>query len=429
MKRSLREQPAAPRVIGAVIVIVLCIGIATAVARNGGDKIGGAGRLDTSGHALVTRADGTAFTVSGSTTLHDGDVAEAQEGTITLELPGGAKLEGLPGSDRGEPTKLKAGRVVELIGGDLLVTSSHPTHVDAADNHVTIEPPSSGAAAVRMGRSLAVSVRAYRGSALIDSAGQERRIPTLRQIEVAVLGQPPARPRPLSVERPDSWDLRFLGEAIELGTALQSLSSAYSPTLRADEGRTAGFYENVLPLLRNVKGFDEAFSSSSPKRPQGEILVGAAIVALGRDGDAAARWSSVFAFRDDGAAWGIVALDQGVSTGPLLEAVKAAIDHTTFEFAAATPTPPAGPAPTATPPSPTPGPNAPASPVGNSAPSGPSQQGPTTPPAPAPAPPLLPPIDLPPVTVPPPEGSGSGLIPDLANTVGQLLGGLFGRGG
>ena len=41
---------------------------------------------------------------------------------------------------------------------------------------------------------LSVTVGAYRGAAELDSAGQERTVPALRQLSVASLGRPPAAP-------------------------------------------------------------------------------------------------------------------------------------------------------------------------------------------------------------------------------------------
>ena len=425
MTEILRERSAAHRVLGAVIVVVLCIGIAAAIAGKGPGAIAGAGRLDTEGRAFVTRVDGTTLTVSGPTTLHDGDVAEAREGTMTLELPDGTKLEGRPGGARSEATKVKAGPVVELVRGELLVTAAHAARVSAADNQVKVQPSTASPAAVRLARSLAVKVGAYSGSAVIDSAGQQRTVPALREMEIAVLGRPPAAPKPLAVDHPDAWDLRFLGEALELGGTLQSLSNAYSATLRADEGRTAAFYENLLPALANVQGFDDSLVRSAPSRLQGETLVGAAIVALGRIGDTPSRWSSVFAFRDDGAAWGLVALDQMVSSGPLLAAVKGAVDHTTFEFAApaAAPVTPAATPPTTGTPSTTP------TTTPTTQPDTPTTEpGGTLPPV---TQPTLPPFTLPPVTLPPPPSGGGStgtLVGGVVDTVGQLLGGLLGGG-
>ena len=45
----------------------------------------------------------------------------------------------------------------------------------------------------------------------------------------------------------------------------------------------------------------------------------------GRRGTFRERWEAVFAFRAAGAAWGLVALDQGVSSAPVLDTIELAI--------------------------------------------------------------------------------------------------------
>ena len=47
-----------------------------------------------------------------------------------------------------------------------------------------------------------------------DSAGQVRDVPALRTLEVSALGRPPMVPAPLQIDEGDSWDRRFLAEAI-----------------------------------------------------------------------------------------------------------------------------------------------------------------------------------------------------------------------
>ncbi len=347
MMAAFGHRPAAQRVLGALIVAVLCVGVVDALERRADDGISGAGRLVTDGRASITRADGSTYQATGPTTVHDGDVAEAVEGTMTLQLPGGATIEGRPASTRAEATKLRAGPVVEVLRGSRALPAAKATSIVAADNHITVQPPSNGTSATRIGRSLAVTIGGYRGTVHLDSAGQRRTVPALRRMEVAALGRPPTDPKPLALDHPDAWDLRYLGDAIDLGATLQSLSDAYSPTRRSDEGRDA-HAAAILPGLEGLAGFGDALVTTAPARPRGELLVGAAIVALGRTGDAAQRWASTFAFRDAGAAWGLVALDQRVAGAPLLDAVKGAIDHTAFEFAAGTTPAAAGPAPAPT---------------------------------------------------------------------------------
>jgi hypothetical protein len=141
---------------------------------------------------------------------------------------------------------------------------------------------------------------------------------------VPALGLPPASPRPLQYDSGDAWDRRFLGEAIDLGERLEAMAAGYTGNVDADEVRTPSFYKAVLPGL--VDEVEFTVDLIDRDRPPGETLVGAAIADLGRRGSFAERWASIFSFRDQGAEWGIVALDQGVDRGPLLGAVTDAVE-------------------------------------------------------------------------------------------------------
>ena len=68
-----------------------------------------------------------------------------------------------------------------------------------------------------------------------------------------------------------------------------------------------------------------------------DTLVGAAITLEGTRGTFAERWAAVFTFRDEGAEWGLVAMDQGVARVPLLNAIDAAISRGPTQFAVGPP--------------------------------------------------------------------------------------------
>jgi len=76
----------------------------------------------------------------------------------------------------------------------------------------------------------------------------------------------------------------------------------------------------------------------NPARPPGETLVGAAITLEGARGTFTERWGAVFGFRDEGAPWGLVALDQGVSRVPLLATIDGSISRGPTQFASGPPT-------------------------------------------------------------------------------------------
>ena len=127
------------------------------------------------------------------------------------------------------------------------------------------------------------------------------------------------RPAPLSYDADDAWDRRFLSDAIELGNELEARSKGFSAQVspgRRPHRRVPA--RGCCPTSPPSPTFVAALFD--PKRAPGESLVGAAIALEGTRGTFAERWAGVFGFRDEGAQWGLVALDQGVTRVPLLAA-------------------------------------------------------------------------------------------------------------
>ena len=396
MRRELLDHAATKRIAIASVAVVLFAGIVAAATKTD-DRNVGEGRLTAHGRAAVTAVDGQRREVSGVVALHTGETVEAIEGAMTVELPDGSVVEGRPSYKNTAATRVKVVRPVELLAGDLLVVAKDGTDVVAAGNRIHLEDGVDGPNAMRVSRSLAVATSVYRGSVSFDSAGQMRALPALRSLEVSALGRP-ASPTPLQLDAGDSWDRRFLGEAIDLGLTLDKYSSGYTQSLGTANSTSPAYYRSLLPSLANEADFTAELLAESP-HPPGETIVGAAIAGLSRRAGFTQRWRDVFAFRDAGAAWGLVALDQGVAAGPLLAEVQNALNQTPFGFArGATPT--TGTTSTTGPTTAT---------TGTTQPSG----GTTTTQPPPPPPTTL-------VPVPP---SGSPLVDGLVNDVNQLLGG------
>lgn len=400
--KELFDHPAARRIAIACVAAVLFSGV-VAVATQTGDSGGvGDARLTTRGRAAVTSVSGTRREVTGTVALHRGETVEAIVEAMTIELPDGSTVEGRPAFKAADATRVKIMQPVELLAGELLVTSSSPTAIDAGGNRVKVDPVE-GASAMRVSRSLAVAAGVYRGGGTFDSAGQTRAIPALRTIEVSALGRPPSAPDPLQVSDDDPWDRRFLGAAMDLGRTLDQYSAGYTATLGANP-RTPGFYRSIVPSLAEQPELTAELLNESP-HPAGETIVGGAIAALSRRSTFAEQWRSAFAFRDAGAAWGLVALDQGVAADPLLSEVQDALNQSELAFVEAARNPqPAGSAPTTTA-----GGGATTTTTG-------SGGGPTTAPPDEPEPPTT--------TVIPPTGSP--VVDGLVKNVNDLLDGLIG---
>ncbi len=401
---------------GAAVAVVA--GLAALVPTLGDDGPGqGEARLEVDGRAIVERADGERETVRGGADLGSGDRVEVTDGVGRLLLGDGSRMELRAGLGDAGDSMVVIGVVPELQAGEVLVAAPERTRVEAAGTTVAVEE---GAAMVT--RALGVAVRAYDGAVHLDSAGQERAVPALREMLVPALGRPPAAPRPLAYDAADPWDRRFLGDAMALGDRLEAMAEGYTSNLNPGEGRTPGFFRLVLPGLDDEPSFTGELIDIG--RPPGETLVGAAISDLGKRGLFPQRWSAVFGFRDQGAAWGLVVLDQAVAGDPLLGVIEQAVSASPLPFAAPTATsavPPldgsGGPAPIPTPTAPTG-----AAGSGSSSPttaSGGSSTGsappPTAPPPPTPEEPVAP---LEPVLQP--------VLEPVVGLVGGLLNGLLG---
>lgn len=304
----------------------------------------GEARLEVDGRARVERRDGAEELIDDSTDLGPGDLVEVIEGVATMALGGGSQLELRAGLGDAGDSRVLMGDVPVLEAGDLLVSSPGSLEVEAAGTSVVVDD-----GAAQVSRSLVMAVAAYDAEVQLDSAGQERTVPALREMRVPNLGDPPQSPRPLAYDERDPWDRRFLGAAIDLGDRLEALADGYTDSLREGEGRTPGFFRLVLPGLDDEPEFDADLIEL--QRPPGETLIGAAITDLGRRGRFVQRWDSVFGFRDEGAHWGLVALDQDVSGTPLLGAIEQAISSSPLAFQDASAPEPGSSSPTTSTPS------------------------------------------------------------------------------
>lgn len=298
------------RVTATAIPVVLLAGIVAVVLNGGEGPAPTQGRLQVVGRAVVRGADGEAV-VRDEALVDFGDTVVVTEGTARLELAGGAVYE-LRHRD-GSGSELVVDDPPELLAGDALVAEGFPAGIRVGTATLRAQGP----LRARAGEERAAS---YGGGAGVAGVGDLAELPPLRQL-VLVAG---AAPEPVRFDGTDPWDRRFLGEAIAFGEQLEAVARGYTSDLPPGGGRTEGFFRTVVPALDAEREFGEDLLD--PARPPGETLVGAAIAVQGRRGTFRERWASTFAFRSAGAAWGIVALDQGVSSAPVLETIELAID-------------------------------------------------------------------------------------------------------
>ncbi|MGH9225594.1 MAG: hypothetical protein ACRD2W_17820 [Acidimicrobiales bacterium] len=307
------------RRLGAITVLVVLVLAGAGCTK---ESSRAAGRLTVDGRAEVVTSDGDRAVVTRARTLRSGDQVSMLEGTSVLGLGGGRQLElrkdsvvrlgaapAAGGSAEPEPRG-------ELVSGDVLVVSTdEAATVLVGSTTVQVQ------GAARVSRGLAVVAAVYEGAAGVETAGRSESVPALKQVTVPAPGLP-SRPSPLQASPTDSWDQRYLGDAIELGNQLVARSKGFSAQLAAGEGTTVGFFRQLLPDLAG-QPFDA--SLLDPERAPGETLVGAAITLAGNKDTFVARWAGVFAFHADGAPWGLVALDQNANRSSVLSLVDGAI--------------------------------------------------------------------------------------------------------
>jgi hypothetical protein len=242
-------------------------------------------------------------------------------GGTVLELREGL-ADGEAGDDRAAAdTAVVMGTRPVLEAGDLLVSTEESFGIEADGTDVEVTEGSA-----RVTRALGMSVAAYDADVALDSAGVQAEVPALRQMVVPDLGRPARDLRPITPNRDDTWDLRLLGAAMALGDRLDNFADGFTPTIPAGEGRTVGFFKLVYAGLEDEPDFVDQLLQPYRDNEPGDTLIGAAIADLGERGDFDERWQAVFDFHDDGAEWGIVALDQAVRSDPLLGSIEDALD-------------------------------------------------------------------------------------------------------
>jgi hypothetical protein len=401
---------------GRALVAMVVLGLLAVPACGRGHSSDNAYRLHLTGRATIVHANRTTTAGSGDHRLAAGDTVHMVTGGAVLDLPGDRSM--LLRARGRSATVVKLGAVTDIVDGDAVVQAGGGAHFTAGDVDVRM-----GAGAARVQRGLSVTVAMYRGTASVRSAGRSLAggLPGLRQVSVPATGLLPRDPTPLVYDdaKPDPWDLQFLGDAIDLGTRLDGRARGFTGQIGPRARVDASLLRRVLPPLTAESAFgdDLVAPTSSP----GESLVGAAIVVESGAGSFVARWNDVFTFRNDGARWGLVALDQKVKRDALLSRLDDAFGRSPLLFAA---TPPR------TSPTTTRGSTSTTSPTGRSTTTTTTTTRPPTVPALTIPPTTIGPLTIGPVTAPPSGGAQAPPTPSGATTpvdiVQQLVDGLLG---
>ena len=393
----MRPRHARPRALASTVLFVV-----VAVGCSGGGR-GGApeARLTVNGRVEVAPAGGPFQPVEESRTLDVGDRLRVVEGSAVLRT-GGGEVELRPGSelDLRSPADGEGVEPALTAGKALLSAEKETVQVVAGTDRVSVTGGSA-----RLERDRGALVATYKGTATLTAGGRSVTVPALRQASVNATGEVTGGPVPLAYVASDPWDQRFLGDAIDLGNQLVARSSGFTAQLRPGAGRTTGFYRVLFPVLEREPAFGEG--SLNLSRPPGENMVGLAIVVESTKGVFTDRLRAVFGFRDQGADWGLVAADQGVSRAPLVSGVDRAIAQGPRTPAEQPPPRAAAPTPARRAPTPQPAPPGTPSTVSAGTPT-------TTPPTPGPPPSVG------------PAQTGVPLVDNTVNSLVDLVDGVLG---
>lgn len=377
-------------VLALVNVVVLVAGVSVAGAQRVADPADRpvAATLALQGSARITGPDERTIVSGGDHELREGDVVDLLDGEGALRMVDGGSIE--LRSRRGPGgSRLALTEVPTLLAGDALVVApaGRELAVDAGGARMRLN-----GGAGRISRSTATTFVVYEGVAAVSSGGRELPggVPAMRQVVVPVLGKLPMSPSPLSFGTvADPWDRRFLGEVIDLEAALERRAIGFTTSLRDDFTPDVFFFHAVLPGLVHEPAFDQALLDEQ-QRPLGETLVGAAVALVGDGGEFDDRWREVFRLREEGAGWGVVAVDQRAPRAALMSALDEAVNRSPLFFGGPSPSPVFEPRlPPARPP------GRPAAPPAAPAPSVPAvppvrRSSPAAAPAPPPSPVLVP---------------------------------------
>ena len=254
---------------------------------------------------------------------------EVTSGTACFELAGGGTVEARAGRDDVDDTLLEIGAPVHLIAGDALAAGPAGVAIEADGTVVTLRAsehrrPRHGSAATS--RSPPPPTRGRPRST--PPASDARCRPCASSASRRSAARLPS-PTPLHFDAGDPWDLRYLGSAIDLTRQPRLPGSVTSPRRASCADSASGLRVAAAARWPTSRHSTGRSSPTAASRPRARRWSARPSPCSADEARFAERWDEVFEFRDDGAAWGLVALDQGVSDGAVLDDVTLALDIST----------------------------------------------------------------------------------------------------
>ncbi len=317
-----------------VMAAVIAVGLAGC-----GHSSNGIARLTVNGQAQVTPANGSARAAHSGDVLHAGDQVRVTAGEAAVSLTAGDVLQLRTG------TLLTVDKTPRLTAGAILIQANE-NEVRIAAQRATLVVPS-GVASLDISTAATLTAKSYKATAFLDIPGNPAAdITAPRQVVLAPDTHLPVTATPLKYSDSDSWDRQYLASAAAVSTQLATAATGFNAQLTANEGKDASFYQQILPGLSGRPDFVAAFAGAQQQQPigaaaaakPGDYLIAEVIALRGTTGNFGDRLGSEMVFFAQGAGWGFVAYDQGVTdmTG-VLNDVLAAIGRAALPFTSGTP--------------------------------------------------------------------------------------------
>lgn len=230
--------------------------------------------------------------ISERTVLSRGDQVRAgPDGKARIHLPGEQTVELAP-----EAKVLVSGpEAAQVLGGSVLAQARQGLVVAVDGLEVT-----AANAVFRLDLGLSRRLAVYRGEAEVPRSGWDDPVTAFQQLTL-VGRSAPRGPVPLQVDTNDRWDVRLLGEAMDVGLALLQQETGLASQLRDQAARRTVFATLAKALP------EEDLRSQLAKLPPAVVVV-AATIAMTLEEEIPERvLDRILNLRALGASWIVVA--------------------------------------------------------------------------------------------------------------------------
>lgn len=331
---ALVGRPGASRlvIVGTVLVSVITLGLAGCSHASTGF-----GRLTVDGQVQVAPPGGAPRSAGSGAILRAGDRVQVTAGQVAIRLPSGGVLELRAGS------QITIGKTPRLTSGAVLIQPNNVA-LQVSAQTATVVVPSGGAQLAVGSIATGLVVKVYQATSFLDIVGNPPSpIVAPRQVSLTPETRLPVQALPLQYLDTDPWDRLYLAEAATISTQLAAAAAGFNAQVPANAGTSAGFYEQLLPSLNGQPDFQSAFDQVRSQQPAGPLaakpgdyLIAAVIALRGKHGTFSTRLNNELVFAAQGAPWGFVAYDQGVTDlSGVLNDVLAAIGRASLPLTGA----------------------------------------------------------------------------------------------